>query len=467
MRKGRGRMFDLPEGGWIGPINQAVAAHIRKLIADGAISPGVRLPAQRLLAQDFRVSRNTITAALQQLSKEGVLIARVGAGTYVARDAAPSAKVRRGAIAPAEAHPLPFEPGVPDVDLFPRETWRRVQTQVWKSLPASALADVHPAGWPGLRAIIAQRMSATRGVACSAEQVFIVSSTQAATEFAARCLTLPGETALMEDPGYFRARQALRDAGLHVEPAPVDVDGIDVSKARCVQPARIAYVTPGVQVPTGARLSASRRRALIEWASAQDAWIIEDDYEAEFAFEGRAARPLAADPGADRVALVGTLNNLLFPALGVAFVIAPERAQERFERAAAGALRATNTPTQVTLQAFMDQGHLAAHVRMCRGVYEERRSVLQEALKRRLGGQIEVDTPAQGLRIHAWLGKLDDRAVKRAAADRAVAVTAMTDHAKLPAKSGLLLGFAPYKPPVLRAAVDQLAQAIESLARGV
>ncbi len=459
MRKGRGRLISLVDTGGDEPIHERVATHIRKLIVEGAIDAGARLPAQRMLARDWGVSRNTVTAALHQLASEGLLEAQVGSGTYVTVGAARLARVRRRARLPLARRLLPLEVGIPDVELFPMERWARVQAHCWRHMSRPALQEGHHAGWPPLREIIADRVSATRGVSCSPDQVFITPSAQASAGLAATVLAVKGETAWIEDPGYFRTREALSAAGLTVKPIPVDEEGFDLGAARRGDDARIACVTPGAQFPTGVTMSATRRSSLLDWAKEAGGWIIEDDFEAEFHFGVRPAPPLAAASGGNRVVYVGTFNNILFPALRIAFLIAPESEADRFLASDHIALRAANVPNQVVLHAFMDQGHLASHLRTCRDLFEERRSILLESLRSEFDTEWRISAPRMGLLVQAWMPSgSDDVALKRAVGDQGIVVSAMRAHAIGGCQPGLFLGFSGHRPEQIRKAVRVIAQ---------
>lgn len=465
MQKGRGTLVELPSDGQTAALHQRIVAHLRKLIVDGALAPGARLPAQRLLAKDLRVSRNTIISALEQLVSEGFLETRIGSGTYVAPGVAAPRKGPRPRLAP-EAPPLalPLEVGISDAGLFPIEVWNQVQSKRWKRMPRSALQEEHPSGWPGLRELIAAQACAMRGLSYSPEQVIIVPTAQAAVDLAARALARPGDVAWIEDPGYYRARSALTNAGLNVRPVPVDTEGFNLHRTPEGEPAKIVYVTPGAQFPTGVTMSSRRRRELLSWATSEGAWIIEDDYEAEFWFGERPPPPLAAE-GAERVVYVGTLNNVMYTSLRIAYLVAPGEAVGRILSQAAGHLRAMNIPMQVVLQDFMEQSHLAAHVRACRRVFADRQEVLLDALRDRCP-ELRVSVPLQGLVVQAWLPEgLSDIAVKREAAHRNVVVSAMTAHATLSYSPGLFLGFAPYTPSAISRAIDAVAESVDALAK--
>ncbi len=460
-------MIGLVDDGSGRPIHERVASHIRKLINDGAISPGARLPAQRMLAKDWSVSRNTVTTAFQQLVSEGVLEARVGSGTYVSAEAislATTPRKRRRTV-PSPRY-LPLDVGAPDIEMFPLETWNRTQAQCWRRMTRSALQEGHPAGWPDLREIIADRVGAMRGLSCEPEQVFVTSSSQAAVALATSVLTKPGDVGWMEDPGYWRTRDAMSSAGVAVLPVPLDEEGFNLAAARRGGPARVVSLTTCAQFPTGVTMSSNRRAAMLAWASEEGSWIIEDDFESDFYFDGPPPLPLAADALNDRVVYVGTFNNILFPALRVAFLVAPKSQIDAFLAAPEAAMRASSTSTQIVLHAFMDQGHLAAHIRNCREVFADRRSILIENLAAELGSRWTVHVPKMGLLVQAWLpADGDDLALKETARNHGVIVSAMRGHAQLPTRPGLFLGFAAHSNAAIRKAVRGLARAADIMPR--
>jgi GntR family transcriptional regulator/MocR family aminotransferase len=458
MKKGRGRLIEAPGLDPDRPLNEQIAAHLRGLIQTGAIAPGARLPGQRMLAADLKVSRNTVLSVLAQLTSEGLVETRLGSGTYVAEGIAPQ---KRLAPAPEETDTLlPLNVGAA-VDLFPMAAWSKLQAKRWRKLPPTALGEGDAAGWHGLRALIAQRLGALRGVDCEARQVVIVPSAQVAVELAARALAAPNEVAWVEDPGYWRGRDAVKNAGLRPAPCSVDGEGFDVTRARAQVGARLAVVTPARQFPTGVAMSAVRRAALIAWARGSEGWIVEDDYESEFCFDGRPPRALAAE-APERVVYVSSFSPVLFPAMRVAYLVAPAAVADKFVALRARSDRMMNTPLQIVLQDFMEGGGLAAHVRACREIYAERRAVLLAALQARLDAEIRA--PAIGLHLVALLRDGEsDLALQSAATNLGVVTSALSAHALLPTQPGLFLGFAAYKPSEIERAVERLAAAQASV----
>jgi GntR family transcriptional regulator/MocR family aminotransferase len=266
-----------------------------------------------------------------------------------------------------------------------------------------------------------------------------------------------------EEPGYFGTPQAVRAAGAEPVPVPVDAEGLMVGEGIARAPAaKLAIVTPACQFPLGVPMSLARRRELLDWAAAQNAWIIEDDYDCEFPSTKRVLRPLAALGEASRVVYVNTFSKTLFPALRLAYAIVPEALIDRFIAARRGIDRNTTVPNQMVLADFLSTGQFARHLRHCRDAYAERRAVMLEGLEREFGGALKTNTFSPGLHICAtYKSNADDAHLAALAAKSGVVVEPLKRFfAGSQTQSGLLLGYAGFTPAVIRAQLHALSRAI-------
>lgn len=377
----------------------ALHAQLHAAILDGRLQPGLRLPATRELAQALKISRNTVVAAYELLLSEGYVVARRGAGNYVAdllgrrgqRRASPPPPGGDRRLTPywrAARLPAPmqlgacthdFRVGVPDNRQFPFELWRRLSARALRGLSKAPPLYGQATGRPALREAIARHVSFARAVACDPDDVVVTSGAQQAFDLLARVLVTPGRTVVaVEDPGYPPLRAAFAAAGARVVPVAVDAEGLVVEKIPAE--ARVVYVTPSHQFPLGVPMSPSRRAALLAFAAARQAVVVEDDYDGEFRYGGR---PLDALQTLDRdglVCYVGTFSKCLFPALRLGYVVAPPWLLPALAAAKAMTDWHCDLPAQDTLAAFITEGHLARHVRRMRKEYAERRATLLEAL---------------------------------------------------------------------------------------
>jgi GntR family transcriptional regulator/MocR family aminotransferase len=269
----------------------------------------------------------------------------------------------------------------------------------------------------------------------------------------------------MEDPGYPGAIQTLRAAGAKVVSVPVDQDGLNVRAARKLSPqARMAYITPANQFPLGVTMSADRRLELLSWAANTGAWIVEDEYDAEYRYRGRPVAALQSLDHSGSVIYVGTFTKMLFNALRLGFMVVPERLIGALEAGRSFIDRHPPTLDQAILAEFITEGHFGLHVRRMRQIYMERLSVLKEAARKHLSGLLDVDDAVAGMRTVGWLQTASsDRLVARRASMLGLEVGALSIFArKNTQKPGLILGFAGCNPAELRRGVSVLAAAINS-----
>lgn len=466
-------------------------AELRSAILDGRLKHGARMPSTRGLARQYGLSRGTVSAAFEQLHSEGYTRTQVGSGTFVASgapDRSMTARVRadpvempystaalskRGArmvdgvsaLPPSRAVGKAFRTYEPAVDLFPAELWARVAGRVLRRAPCSMYGQGNASGYQPLRKAIAEYVGASRGVRCTAAQIIVTAGAQQALDLAARLLLDPGDRVWLEDPGYPGARFAFRAAGARIIPVPVDSEGLNVQAGRrLARRAKIAYVTPASQFPLGVAMSLERRLALLDWAVAESAWIVEDEYDAEYRYSGR---PFPALQSLDRsgcVLYIGTFTKMMFNALRLGFIVLPERLVDAFEAARTFMDRHPPTLDQATVAEFISEGHFGQHVRRMRQVYAERMSVLVEAAHKHVGDWIDVREAASGMRTLGWLKRgLSDAAVAAKARELGLETAPLSGftlrHTHPPA---LLLGFAGCSAPELRRGVGVLRTAFSS-----
>lgn len=457
------------------PLQRQLEAALRSAILRGMLPPGERIISSRELAHHLGLSRNTVLGALAGLYVEGFLESRERKGTFVAARLhgwAKSANSRSRKITPTPSSapiaerrldPAPgvaFRPGLPGLDLFPLASFRRAINAA--RMAASSLDYPDPLGeWP-LRHAIASRIRQTRGVVCEPEQVIVTSGAQGAFSLICRAVLEKGETVIVEDPGYPSVRKTLASFGAKIVSARVDERGIDVRALR-ERSARLIYVTPSHQYPTGSILSLDRRLELLEWARIGDAMIVEDDYDSEFAYTGR---PLPALQGLDRegrVLYVGTFSKVLAPSLRVGYVVVPDRIRNLFRTIQDAISVAPSALLQHALTGFMESGHLSRHITKMRKAYDERRRVISGLLASAAGASFAIRDSQAGLHFIAMLPRsIRDVDVAKRAADRGIFVPPLSGYChQKPSLNGVIIGFAATPPKEAKAAVLALAASLK------
>jgi GntR family transcriptional regulator/MocR family aminotransferase len=444
------------------PAHIRIAARVRAAILSTALKPDARLPSSRTLARDFGVARNTVDEALNQLVAEGLIVRRRGAGSFVSHQPpqildrhSPSIPPRAAARISHRAQQLrrypghftsissmPFTPSLPPGEFFPRNTWKRLLNREAARPGATYWEYGASNGLPALREAIAGHANALRGTRAAADQVIVTTSTQQAVELAAKVLADPGDSCWVENPGYQPAQHVLSSAGLDVVRVPVDEHGIDVDAACRLRPgARLAYVTPSHQFPLGYEMSPARRQSLLAWARSGDNYIVEDDYDGDYRYEGKPITSLQEmDP--DRVIYTGSFNKILFPGLRIAYALVPVSLINAFVDAKHISDGHTALLSQGVLAAFINDGHLAHHLRTTRLAYNDRRLAFMEEA-RVLSEWVEFGPAVAGIHVTGVFGNptLDDRKISAACAVLGVSVDPLSKFGES-GRRGLVFGFA-------------------------
>jgi len=452
------------------PLHRQIYNAYRKAIVQHTLRPRERVPSTRTLADELGVSRIPVLNAYAQLLAEGYFEARVGSGTVVSSNLPeqvmrpqhsfprpPSRKVPR--LRSVNYADLPsahsvvrwlagrrgaFSPGQPALDQFPFKIWSRLVARRCRDLSIASMHYGDPMGFRCLREVIASYLRTSRGVRCEADHIMIVSGSQQALEISTRVLLERGSRVWIEEPGYRFARDVFHLNGCRVVPVPVDSEGMDVEAGmrRC-RSAEAALVTPSHQYPMGATMSASRRLQLLEWAHNSGSWIIEDDYDSEYRYEGMPISSLQGlDPG-NHVVYIGTFSKVLFPTLRIGYVVIPPDLVERFI-----AVRLTmdiSPPNffQLVLADFIQEGHFSRHIRRMRLLYRERRSALLESIRNELDLAVTVLGEQAGLHVSVTLphGFDDHELSERAARDGLWLVPLSSSYIERPSPQGFILGF--------------------------
>ena len=463
----------------------------RKAIVDGSLRTGQRVPSTRVLALELGISRMPVLNAYAQLLAEGYLESRVGSGTVVSR----SLPERTVKTEPASARSKdldherrrfskrclnlssaqgfyrsrglgPFTISQMAFDHFPLAVWNSLVTRHARSTQARSLDYGDPMGLNDLRERIAEYLRIARGIRCDAQQIMIVSGSQQGLEITARVLLDPGDRVWMEEPGYRFARSVFACAGCTILPVPVDPAGLNVAAGlkKCAD-AHAALVTPSHQYPLGVTMSASRRLQLLDWAESNGAWIIEDDYDSEYRYEGMPVTSLQGLDRNSRVVYIGTFSKVLFPSLRLGYVVVPEDLVERFLAVRFALDIGPATFHQAVLADFIGEGHFARHIRRMRVVYAERRNALIKNLRDHFGSMVKMTGAEAGMHLSVVLNGILDREVSMRAAQENLWLVPLSSFYLGKAEQGFILGFGSASVRQIPAAVDKLRALVHSNGR--
>ena len=420
------------------PLHQQLYRQIRGELESGSFdSSASRVPSSRVLAATLGISRPTVNQAFSKLLAEGYLQVRQRSGIFVAEHLPATflKAARLTTTARAEHSPrvarrvtrmtdfrnaqqldvgiggppsVTLIAGLPAVDEFPITVWERLREQVLAKKGAHLLRYASSRGDLELRKAIATYLCDFRGANCDADQVVVVGGMQQAMLACALALINEGEVGWLEDPVFLQARNVLAFVGAKIVPRPVDREGLVIGKCSRQNSPRLILVTPSHQFPLGVTMSLKRRKALIEFADLRDGYILEDDYDSEFRFDGPPLPCLQGLDNAGRVIYAGTMSKILYPSLRLGFLVAPPQLVDTLVKVRAVMDQHSPAIDQATLARFITEGFFLSHVKRIRELYAQRRVFFIRQFQKWLGDYFDLEVTPAGLHFVAWLRRAED-----------------------------------------------------------
>ncbi|MCP5212612.1 MAG: PLP-dependent aminotransferase family protein [Hahellaceae bacterium] len=452
------------------PLQAQLHRFIIDWIFSGRLLPGTRLPSSRKMADELKISRNTVTLVIEQLKSEGFLDSQPGRGVYVCADLPSHGK--QLAVAPMKVpsmHPrwsrygnallqqthsehstaLPFTPGIPDIQDFPLALWTSIQRRHQHRRDLLGYHDDQ--GYLPLRLALADYLCLSRGVRCTSQQIIITQGAQQAISLCAQLLLDEGDQVLTEDPGYGGARKAFMARGATVVPCPLGEHGINIEQlpeysSNQTDSAKLLYITPTHQYPLGGILPAAQRLALLEWATNNNIWLLEDDYDSEFHFHHKPIASLQGMAENSPVFYMGSFSKTLFPALRLGYLVVPETMVAPFVQAKSYMCGETPTLTQAVVADFISEGHFVRHLRKMRKIYEAKWQHLLQLITTTLTGIARPIAQSAGMHLAIEIPGIDDKHLKQQFAAAGFGSSSLSsyflDSKGSSTKTGLVLGFA-------------------------
>lgn len=464
------------------PAYQQLYEQLRDLILSGRLPSGARLPSTRSFAKELGLSRTTLITAYDQLASEGYLEARRGAGIFVAQfspehlmlvnSAAAEVPPKPAPVRAPPARSIPFSIRATSPADFPHAEWARLLQKTWRGPIESHFGEPHVEGDPGLKAAIADHLRTWRGISCSEEQILITSGSAESIDLVARVLCQTGDQVWLEDPGYMPMRRKIMEKGLEPVFVPVDREGMMVSRGlELAKTARMAVATPPRQFPLGMTMSLARRLDLLDWARNTGAWIVEDDYDSEFRYEGRPLAALMSMDETDRVLYLGSFSKVMFKSLRLGYLVVPPGLSARFHQVHAELGPQASSVAQPALAEFITSGQFAAHIRRMRRLYARRRAFLLDQLVENCADLITPQPANSGMHIVVSLAaglraRHGDAELCRHLRENGIEAQPLSAfHAQPaalgPAGQGLLFGFSGFEEAELEVAVAKLARVLK------
>jgi len=447
-------------------LNQPLQPQLHQQLVDwicsGRLSSGSKLISSRKLAESLNISRNTVTQVIEQLKSEGFLISYPAKGVFVnsalpSHVAAPDtpawlsevtlpelSKMAKDIAAfqtPVLRTVLPFTPGVPDLSAFPKKIWANLHRRHHDR--NSLLGYAGSQGYLPLREALSQYLKLSRGVRCNPNQIIITNGAQEALSLCARLTLDQGDTALIENPGYQRARHAFLSQDINLKTIPLNNNYIDVKKLSQIKTnAKVLYTTPTHQYPLGGIMPASERMQLLDWANTTGTWIIEDDYDSEYAFSQKPVAALQGMAEKTPVLYAGSFSKTLFPSLRIGYLVVPEELVETFVTVKSHFSGETCLLNQAITADFIAEGHFVRHLRKMRGIYQNKWQHFHHLINQELSTKAKPTGISAGMHIALEVNTANDEQLRQQLMEQGFGGRALSSYYICkPQKQGLVVGF--------------------------
>lgn len=471
------------------PIYRQISQALRERILRGHLPPGFRLPPERALALQLGVNRATVLSAYRELKGEGLVGGRVGHGTTVlgrlaqatADGVAPlrwSDFVRPGAAQPLDQGLREFlalsessgvivlSSGFPALELTPAEELRATLEAVIAERGSAALFYAPTEGVSSFREALTGLM-ASRGVACSPEEVLVTSGSQQALDLVARAFLEPGDTVIVEEPTYFGALQTFRAARARILGLPMDAEGPRPDALEHLltrQAPKLVYLLPTFQNPSGCLTTLPRRQALLELAHRHRVPVLEDDSYSDLSYEGPPPPPIRSLDRHGFVLYVSSFSKVMCPGLRVGWIVAPPPVVRALARLKQTADLQSPTLSQMALERLLRDGGYARHAGRLRSHYARRHAAMEAALREEAAGLLRWSTPRGGSYFWCRLETpVPESALATRAAEEGVSfLPGALCFAQEPPASHLRLSFSFPTPEQIREGVGRLSRAVRS-----
>ncbi len=474
------------------PLYSQIVTEVRRMIAGGTLKIGDRLPANRELAKTLGVNRNTVTTAYAELAAEGLITSRVGSGTYISRVPAPAPASRiREEAAPSpmswesllsvqsrdnwlqemssfdvRREVIPLALALPSADLFPLDDFRRCVDLVLRREGRVLLQLGTTSGYAPLQEYIAAQL-ALSGVRVSPDEVLITNGCQQSLDLIRQILVGPGEEVALENPTYPGALSVFCGTSSRYFSVPVGPNGIDLNVLEDVlsqRRAKLIYVVPSFQNPTGVTMNAASRRRLIGIAERYRVPIVEDDIYRELRYDGPDVPSLKALDEHGLVIYISSFSKVGFPGLRVGWIAAPRIVIDHLNRAKQRSDLHASLLAQAAIHEFAKRGLLARHIKRVKKAYAQRRDAMLESLEKCFPDEAKWSRPDGGMSVWVRLpDSLNSSQLLLQAVENGVTFIS-GDHfyASSPQQNMMRLSFTMAGPQAIEEAVKRLGNLMKS-----
>jgi len=383
------------------PFNKYIVLYraIKQCILNIELPHDWMLPSTRILAEELGLSRTTVIKSYELLLLEKLIISKTGSGNRINYDNSSTLQTDLSKQEPLEDFSYPeisqkghsylknislinrlptnnlaFRPGLPPIDVFPVNQWKKLLNAYWRHVKSSSLSYSQSTGLNELKHSICNYLNISRNVKCNPDQVVIVSGSLQSLYLIANTLINKGDAVVLENPLFPNVHSVFKSSEANLIPIGLDNEGISIDEMNSIshQKPKLIHTTPSNHYPLGIKMSLKRRQEILKWASDNKALIIENDYENEIANFQTSIPTIYSLDTEDRTIYMGTFNRLLHPSIRLGYMIVPKYLIRVVEALQEHSHRFVSPSIQIVMNQFIEKNYLFSHLKNCIEVAKER-----------------------------------------------------------------------------------------------
>ncbi|MFL2625774.1 MAG: PLP-dependent aminotransferase family protein [Flavobacteriaceae bacterium] len=447
------------------------------------------LPSTRLLASELKMSRTTINKAFELLQLEKIIIAKPGSGSRVNYD--PATEIQNNSEPILDCHEnypqisekgisylsnlvllnrphtnnLAFRPGLPPLDVFPANQWKKLMDGYWRYVKSSGLSYSNSTGIIDLKKSIQNYLNVSRNIKCNHRQIVVVSGSLQSLYLISNSLINPKDSVVVENPLFPNVHSVFKSSQANLIPIEIDNEGLDIKKLEMVPKAKIIHVTPSNHYPLGVKMSLKRRQEILQWASKNSALVIENDYENEIANATESIPSIYSLDTQDRTIYIGTFNRLLHPSIRLGYMILPKYLVATVSAIQEHSHRFVSPSIQVVMNQFIDKNYLYKHIKTSLLMARKRHDLFVSIFNEKCKTMQLQKKPFSSFHLLAFFkNKIStdkEQLIIQKLKQHKISVFSLrkcyVGHAQ---KQGLILGYSSVRPAVLKRKLDLLIKVL-------
>lgn len=465
---------------------------IKQCILQIELPNGWFLPSTRILAEELNISRTSVLKAFELLSLEKLISSKPGSGNkikYQPQDKKSTKKIEKietssfnypeisekgisylkntSLINRLDDDLIGFRLGLPPLDVFPVNQWKKLLNTYWRHIKSSGLSYSKSTGQVELKKSICNYLNISRNVKCTPQQIVITSGSLQSLYLIANTLINKNDTVILENPVFPNVHSVFRSSQANLVSLNIDNEGINLDETRSeeLKNQKLIHVTPTNQYPLGIKMSLERKKELLNWASKNSCLIIENDYENEIANYSEQTPSIYSLDNEDRTIYIGTFNRLLHPSIRLGYMIVPKYLMPAVEALHEHSHRFVSPSIQMVMNQFIEKNYLYQHLKNCIEVAKERHDVFKAAFATHIKTMTIQEKPFSSFHLIAFFNS--EKTIKEEAEiiqllhqHQITAYALSKCYIQSPKKTGLIFGYSAIRITLIRKNVEKIGRLI-------